>query len=156
MQIKVLFTKKELMEALNQGRISYITEGDLTPNDAQEILLANIDRLTDPNCRYDIDISSIFGNEPLNSERLTKPVPQCLAWKKIPPLSKQAKPKTTHRKAFETHKDDLPFAPTPGTPIDLSPDRFAHSDAFSKMMDKASRRALNDRVGYASGRQRGE
>ena len=43
----------------------------------------------------------------------------------------------------EQQKTELPFTPiTSKITIDLSPKTFAHSDTFSKMMDRAHRLAM--------------
>jgi len=47
-------------------------------------------------------------------------------------------------------KEELPFAPTDSKiKIDLSPETFAHSIAFSKMMDRAHRLALHRNDAYS-------
>ena len=46
-------------------------------------------------------------------------------------------------------KKELPFAPVDSKiTIDLSPETFKQSDEFSKMMDKAHRRAMRDKIGF--------
>ena len=57
----------------------------------------------------------------------------------------RTKPK---RKALK--KEELPFTPVDSKiKIDLSPKTFAHSDAFSKMMDRAHRLALHRNDAYS-------
>ena len=51
-------TKDEILEALQEGRITCNLKGDIasfTPQDARDLLLSNIDRFFDP--KYDIDLS---------------------------------------------------------------------------------------------------
>ena len=49
----------------------------------------------------------------------------------------------------KAHRDELPFAPIESPiMIDLSPEMFAHSDAFSKMMDKAHAYAMRANFSY--------
>ena len=67
-------------------------------------------------------------------------------------MYKTAKVKSAdHAKISTTRvqRDELPFAPVESTiMIDLSPETFAHSDAFSKMMDRAHAYAMRANFSY--------
>ena len=53
------------------------------------------------------------------------------------------------KKIIRDPQKELPFAPVDSKiTIDLSPETFKHSDEFSKMMDRAHRRAMRDKIGY--------
>ena len=53
------------------------------------------------------------------------------------------------KKVVHHPKKELSFAPVPSKiTIDLSPETFKHSDEFSKMMDRAHRRAIREKIGY--------
>ena len=53
------------------------------------------------------------------------------------------------KKIIEKPQKELPFEPTDSsTALDLSPEKFKNSDEFSKMMDRAYRRAMRDKVGF--------
>ncbi len=44
---------------------------------------------------------------------------------------------------------EIPFEPVDSKiTIDLSPETFKHSDEFSKMMDRAHRVAMRDKIGF--------
>ena len=55
--MSMALTKEEIIEALNEGRITCNVSGTapISPQKAREFLLANLDRLFDP--RYKVDLS---------------------------------------------------------------------------------------------------
>ena len=59
------------------------------------------------------------------------------------------------KKTIRKPRKELPFEPVDSKiTIDLSPERFKHSDEFSKMMDRAYRRAIRQNLAYGQLRQR--
>ena len=57
------------------------------------------------------------------------------------------------KKLFQ--EKELPFKPVDSKiTINLGPETFAHSDAFSKMMDKAHRMAMRRNDAFGTGRER--
>ena len=55
------------------------------------------------------------------------------------------------KKIVRDPKNELPFAPVDSKiTIDLSPEKFKHSDEFSKMMDRAHRRAMRQNLAYGA------
>lgn len=57
---------------------------------------------------------------------------------------------TPRPKKITRHPRELPFAPVESKiKLDLSPETFAHSDAFSKMMDRAERLAYRRNDAYS-------
>ena len=53
------------------------------------------------------------------------------------------------KKFIKKPQKKLPFKPVDSKiTINLSPETFKHSDEFSKMMDRAYRRAMRDKVGF--------
>ena len=54
-----------------------------------------------------------------------------------------------------SRKKELPFKPVESKiTINLGPETFAHSDAFSKMMDRAHRLAMRRNDTFGAGRER--
>ena len=56
----VVIQKELLIPALDNGRVRFIADGDLTPPDVDEILRANADRLADSSDKYDKLIEPLF------------------------------------------------------------------------------------------------
>ena len=53
------------------------------------------------------------------------------------------------KKITRDSKKELPFAPVDSKiTINLTPKTFKHSTEFSKIMDRAHRRAMRDKIGY--------
>ena len=53
------------------------------------------------------------------------------------------------KKFIKKPQKEFPFSPVSSKiTIDLSPETFKNSDEFSKMMDRAHRRAMRDKIGY--------
>ena len=53
------------------------------------------------------------------------------------------------KKIIRNPKKELPFAPVDSKiTIDLSPEKFKNSIEFSKMMDRAHRAAMRDKIGF--------
>lgn len=62
----VAIKKKELLNALDNHRVTFIAEGDLTPEDVDGILRSAADKLADPTGKSDVNIDDLFPSEPTN------------------------------------------------------------------------------------------
>jgi len=60
----IAIKKEDLISALDNGRVRFIANGNLTPLDVDEILRANADRLANSSGKYDIDIKTLFERKP--------------------------------------------------------------------------------------------
>ena len=60
---------------------------------------------------------------------------------KIRAIGKISLPKARPNQKLKKQKE-IPFAPVPSGTINFGPETFAHSDAFSKMMDRAHEYAM--------------
>ena len=61
----VAIKKEDLIPALNNGRVRFNADGDLTPEDVYKLLQKNADRLADGSGKSDLDIEPLFPNEPV-------------------------------------------------------------------------------------------
>ena len=74
----VSIEKEDLISALDNYRVTFHAEGDLTPTDVDELLRKNADRLADSSGKRDINIDSLFENDSAtkvatHTERKQKP-----------------------------------------------------------------------------------
>ena len=61
----VIIPKKELTSALDDGRVTFIDDMEsLTPQDVDQILRKNADRLAEPSGKHDIDVKGLFPQKP--------------------------------------------------------------------------------------------
>ena len=61
----VAIMKEDLIPALDNGRVRFHADGDLTPEDVYELLHTNADRLADSSGKSDLNIEPLFPNEPV-------------------------------------------------------------------------------------------
>ena len=54
-----------MIPALDNGQVRFHADGDLTPEDVDEILRTNADRLADSSGKSDVDIEPLFPSEPV-------------------------------------------------------------------------------------------
>lgn len=59
----VVIKKEDLISALDNGKVTFHADGDLTPTDVDEILRKGADRLADARGKSDVDIEPLFPNE---------------------------------------------------------------------------------------------